>query len=345
MTGTQVRVAIVCLAQLWVFLGIGSLGMSSAAEAAANLVFVANHGGDSISVIDAKRNVVVATISTPSPYGLAVSEDGKALFVTDFANHVSVFSTKTYELLWTAEVGSSPTGLALLSNRSRRSGTCPDGSGRAHRGCAYVTNYHAASVSIVDLDTEHTVATVPVGLSPIAVALSLDGNRAYVSNQESATVTVIDTNTAQVVRTIAVQYQPTGIELSKDGLYIYVVNTNGVLSIIDSQTELVVANVQVTINKPTFYVVLSANDNRSYITFTDGGRPGGVVIFDNINRTVVGTIAAGKVPLGLAITDHGRTLYVANEDSDTVSVIDLVSESVVATVPVGRNPIGLAVSR
>jgi YVTN family beta-propeller protein len=309
------------------------------------LVYVANFGGDSISVIDAKRNAVVDTIPTPSPYGLAVSDDGKALYVTDFGNTVSIFDTKTHAVVTTVQVGASPTAIALPTNASQRSQTCPDTTVPRHASCAYVTNYHSASVTVIDVDAAETVATIEVGLSPIAVTFSPDGRRAYVSNQESTTVSVIDTSTARVVDTVSVQHQPTGIQTSSDGLYVYVVNTNGVLSIIETATDTVSANVPLTSNRPTFYVALSHDDQHSYITFTDGALAGGVVVFDNIARTVVGSITVGKFPLGLDIERHGRTLYVANEDSDTVSVIDVATGSVTATIDVGRNPIAVAVER
>lgn len=44
---------------------------------------------------------------------------------------------------------------------------------------------------------------------------------------------------------------------------------------------------------------------------------------------------------GLAFDPAGATLWVTNQDADTVSVVDVAARTVVATVPVGDKPNGL----
>ena len=69
---------------------------------------------------------------------------------------------------------------------------------------AYVTNSCNGTVSVVDTDTNTIVATIPVGINPLGVAITPDGTRVYVSNSGSGTVSVIDTSTNTVVATIPV---------------------------------------------------------------------------------------------------------------------------------------------
>jgi YVTN family beta-propeller protein len=52
----------------------------------------------------------------------------------------------------------------------------------------------------------------------------------------------------------------------------------------------------------------------------------------------------GATPVEVAITPDGAFAYVANKDSNTVSVIDTATNTVVATVPVGSAPIGVAIT-
>ncbi|MFD8738261.1 YncE family protein [Streptomyces sp. NPDC059618] len=64
---------------------------------------------------------------------------------------------------------------------------------------AYVTNFNANTVSVINTATDTVVATVPVGLEPLGVAVSPNGTRAYVTNRADDTVSVINTATDTVV--------------------------------------------------------------------------------------------------------------------------------------------------
>ncbi len=61
-------------------------------------------------------------------------------------------------------------------------------------------------------------------------------------------------------------------------------------------------------------------------------------------NTVVATVAVGTNPQGVAVNPAGTRAYVANFDSNSVSVIDTATNTVVATVAVGIGPIGVAVA-
>jgi YVTN family beta-propeller protein len=56
------------------------------------------------------------------------------------------------------------------------------------------------------------------------------------------------------------------------------------------------------------------------------------------SQNVIATIPVGTSPVGLAVNDNTNTIYVANHESNTVSVIDGGTNAVVATIPVGPGP-------
>jgi YVTN family beta-propeller protein len=47
-------------------------------------------------------------------------------------------------------------------------------------------------VSVIDTTSNRQVVTVPVGVSPIGVAVAPNGRRVYVANSASSSVSVID---------------------------------------------------------------------------------------------------------------------------------------------------------
>ncbi len=54
--------------------------------------------------------------------------------------------------------------------------------------------------------------------------------------------------------------------------------------------------------------------------------------------SVIATVPVGTSPFKIAVNSATNRIYVANQISNTVSVIDGATKTVVATVPVGGNP-------
>ena len=50
-----------------------------------------------------------------------------------------------------------------------------------------------------------------------------------------------------------------------------------------------------------------------------------------------------SVPYGVAVSPDSSTVYVANESSDSVSVINTTSNTITATIPVGHEPVAFGV--
>ena len=72
------------------------------------------------------------------------------------------------------------------------------------------------------------------------------------------------------------------------------------------------------------------------------GRSGPQVVTAHVRVTA--TIPVGRFPVGVAVNPRTDTIYVANANSGTVSVISGRTNTVVATIRVGRVPGGVAVN-
>src|SRR5204862_5922292 len=73
---------------------------------------------------------------------------------------------------------------------------------RAYREYAYVTNGKSNTVSVLDLDTYHSIKTIPVGNNPTGVAANPAKNEAYVVNAGSNSASVINAETNTLNSTI-----------------------------------------------------------------------------------------------------------------------------------------------
>src|SRR5215211_5229812 len=104
---------------------------------------------------------------------------------------------------------------------------------------AYVINTFGNTVSVIDVATNTVVATVPVGSTPAAVAVTPDGTFAYVIHFNS-TVSVIDSATNTVVATVPVGSGSRAIAITPDGALAYITNaSDGTVSVIDTATNTV----------------------------------------------------------------------------------------------------------
>ena len=152
---------------------------------------------------------------TPTSYpgGLALSSDGKTLYVALSRNNtLGVYSLERDA--WSAEiaVGNAPHdvlvrgNLAYVSNQGGQIAKVGDKTIRSS-GTPIVTDKVGSSstgtVSVVDLSSGRITQTVKVGRQP--TALLLEGERLFVTNTNADTVSVVDTRTNKVSRTISVK--------------------------------------------------------------------------------------------------------------------------------------------
>src|SRR2546426_960946 len=126
-------------------------------------VYVANGGGNFVSVVNDLTNLVIATIPVGMyPYGVAYGNGN--VYVTNYGdNTVSVISSATNSVLATVPVGASPYGVAFGI------------------GNVYVVNLASGSVSVISSATNSVVATIPVGTNPAWDAFDPNNGYIYVS--------------------------------------------------------------------------------------------------------------------------------------------------------------------
>jgi YVTN family beta-propeller protein len=82
---------------------------------------------------------------------------------------------------------------------------------------------------------------------------------------------------------------------------------------------------------------------RIFLSDADGRN---VLVVDPVSRQVSASILVGRSPHGLAFSPDGSRLYVANRDSDSISVVDTTTLAVTESLspPSGGSLIGLAVT-
>lgn len=127
-----------------------------------------------------------------------------------------------------------------------------------------------------------------------------------------------------------------GIAISPDGTRTYIINNSGsprTIVIIDTPSGGTISTISVVpaVNNMNF-IAITPDGRKAYVTASNVG----VIVIDLVNNTVVGVpIPVGQEPLGLAITPDGSQVFVANNESFSVSVISTATDTVIDTIQLG----------
>ena len=185
------------------------------------------------------------------PAGLAVSPDGKRLYVAlNLSNRLAELDTATGKVLRLWDVGTAPYDVVLAGHKayvSNWGGRRPDTNsvtGPAGRGTVVRTDpvrfiASEGSVSVIDLsqgdgkaESRKQKAEILTGLHSCALVLSPNGRWVVVANAGSDTLSVIDTRIDEVVETICARQnpadlfgaQPNAVAFDKSGKRLFVCN-------------------------------------------------------------------------------------------------------------------------
>lgn len=259
------------------------------------------------------------------------------------------------------EVADRPLGMSLS----------PDGKWLA---VATGSNFAPRALHLIDTGQQRVAQTLPVGDSFVGVAFSPSGEALYVGGGRDHDVKIFrrreDGSFTQEARIGIPGAAPSGLVFAADGKRLFVaLNLKHAVAMIDVATREVRE-----LEAGSFpYTAVAAGD-KVYVSNwggrkpragdrTDGAFPvvldergipssGTVTAFDASSGKRLAEIEVGLHPSAMAFDPKRARLYVANANSDTVSVIDTRADRVIETIrvgpfdgaPLGSSPNALALS-
>ena len=246
---------------------------------------------------------------TGRPVDLALAPDGKAVYVKNI-DKLLVVDTASWRLLQSLSYpasGASMHGIAVSPNNTHVYVT---GAGNELYDWAIGTN-GAVSFS--------RTISLPGGSDPCGLAISADGATAFVCLSVLNKLAVVNLSNGSIIRQIAVGIAPWDVVLSPDGNTAYVSDWGGRFS----------QNGDLTANSAGTPVVIdsrgvAATGRLSFVNLASG------------SETL--QLPTGLHPSDLLLSADGTTLFVANANSDTVTVIDTQSQTVKETILVRPDP-------
>jgi len=319
----------------------------------------------------------------PAPAGLAVSPDGRRLYIAlDDVDEVAEADTGSRSVVRKASVPGGPFGVALDTKGER----------------LYVTCRHEDRVVALDTRTLKVVDSVEVGLGPVGLAYCATeaGGRLVVANAGSDDLSVLTVAPLKELDRPAAGREPYAVTASVDGTLAFVANRLAVspglarraaseLTVVDAGRGRVVRRVQlasahlaegvsVVPGRPWTLTSLVKVRNLVPITQVANGwvMSSGLAVADARGNLVQMPLDEAHDyfadPAAVAVDEAGKRAYVASGGGDVVSVVDLErffgwldqadetarreaiddlslsAQYVLARVPTGRNPRTMALS-
>ena len=194
---------------------------------------------------------------------------------------------------------------------------------------AFITAQNGQSLDIIDLTSMTKRLSVPIAGKPAGVALSKDGRRVFVTSPEGHFVTIVDRKAGRIEKQIPVKGGPLGIAVTRAGERLYVTDFYGDMLVeIDLITQ---KQRYLPIGAKPAGLALTLDEKTLLVAARDDNQ----IIFVDLNEfSRLDQLAVGRHPYGVTIDADGRRAYVANVESDSVSVIDLASRKAIAQLKV-----------
>jgi PQQ-dependent catabolism-associated beta-propeller protein len=204
----------------------------------------------------------------------------------------------------------------------------------------FVTSEKSNDVTVIAVENQKVLATIPVGKRPRGITVSPNGQRVYVANSNSDNVSVIDAKSLQVIDTLPAGIDPEGITLDRSGR-LYAVNENdSAVTIVDVSKREIIKRLEVGTEPET--AVLSPDGRWVSVSNETSNE---VHLIDTTTAAIAGKVSVPRNPRGMRFTADSRQLYVASEQAHVVSVIDVEKRTLVKSVPTGgERPVDIVLS-
>ena len=297
-----------------------------------------NSAGDNVDIIDPTTNKIVGEIKgIEVNHGAAAAPDGSRIYISNEADStLDVVDGRTLKVTNKVRLSAHPNNISI-SRDGRR---------------VYVAiREEPGGVDVIDTVTLQRVKTVPVKGAVHNTYVTPDGKFVVAGSIAGNNVTVIDVQTEQPawvvnfdlgVRPIAFEKGPDG---STKRMFVQLSAFNG-FAVVDFATHKEITRITLPKIAPGKAEVHEGGNASHGLAVTSDGKV--LVVNSRLNSAVyayslpdlklLGAADVGRAPDWVTLTPDGKSAYVANAGSNSVSVVDIKTMKEVTRIPVGQVP-------
>ncbi len=326
--------------------GIACVMLAAPLAAATSRVYVTNHAGRTISVVDTATNKVVQELKDVEvPEAVDFSADGKTVFVSTGAeDFLRVLDRKTGKLIKKVPLSGHANDLAVT----------PDG-----KLVVVCIGQVPGGLDLFDAKNFELVKTIPAETRLHDLVITPDSKYAITTSPNGKFVRVFDLQAQQMAWEVKMDQGTLvpAVETSADGspkrIFVQLTSTKG-FAVIDFATRKEVARIQFPANEPAMpssgppsHGIGIAPDGKSL--WVSAGVYDSVFAYSLPDLALLGQVrlpqveipgqaSVNGVPEWIAFTPDSMRVYVTNEGDRSVSAIDMKTMKVIARIPVGEAP-------
>src|SRR5579859_2452094 len=297
-----------------------------------------NSAGDDVHVIDPATNKVVGIIhGIEVNHGAASAPDGHTLFVSNEGEStLDVVDTKSLKVTKSIPLSGHPNNIAISKDGKR----------------VYVSIARApGSVDVIDTASLEDVKSIPVKGAVHNTYVTPDGKYVVAGSIAGKTITVIDQKTEVPawflemdlgIRPMAFATNPDG---STKWIFAQLSGFNG-FAVVDFATHKEINRITLPALPPGKAPFMEGGNESHGMAVTSDGKV--LVVNSRLNTAIyfysvpdlklLGSTEVGRSPDWVTLTPDGKTAYVANAASNSVSVVDVHSMKEITRIPVGEVP-------
>ena len=262
----------------------------------------------------AAGSMISSALALEAPYDHYVFVPNRA------SADIAVIETGRDEVIAHVKVGNVPHQVAIFDTL----------------GKLLATNTRDNTVSIVNLATLKTEATIRLGLEPEHMEISPAGNMAAIGNIRGGQVSLVDLVENRETKRISGLHEPHNMTFSPDGKLLYVGNLGAnFVSVIDVAEGRVINEISAGQGQALAALAGSDDEHQGIINVTrtpDGrlgfaayGDGGVMAVLDLRSQKKLATLKVGEDPWRAYTTADGRYMILPNNGDRTVSVFSTTS--------------------
>jgi YVTN family beta-propeller protein len=297
-----------------------------------------NSAGDDVSIIDPATNKVVGTITgIEVNHGAAAAPDGSRYYISNEGRStLDVVDRKTLAITRSIPLSGHPNNIAISKDGRR----------------VYVSIAVApGAVDVIDTGTLERVKSIPVNGALHNTYVTPDGKYVVTGSIQKKTITVIDQKTETPVWSLEMDLgiRPMAFLTNADGstrwIFTQLSNFNG-FAVVDFATHKEINRIKLPALPPGKAPFLYGGNESHGMAVTSDAKT--LIVNSRLNTAiyfyslpdlqVLGSTEVGRSPDWITLTPDGKTAYVANAASNSVSVVDVKAMKEITRIPVGEVP-------